>query len=129
MPEQDQSTTPLARQLVSFHEQEARRTLMRAAGRLSAIRAELWELHVELEGPEEVLNAIAEGERPETLAFSMQGTIECVNRDNLDAAIKSLEDAAMLSPGALRYEWEKRQEEQARIPKDRTSRGQETGDY
>ena len=66
----DRDTTPdltseapaFARTLLTYHEREARRTLMLAAGKLSAIRADLWSLHVNLEMPEEEVSAIAEGE-------------------------------------------------------------------
>lgn len=128
MPEQDESTRPaapaLARTLLTYHENQARRTLMQAAGKLSAIRADLWNLHVDLSIPDDEVGAILEGEKPESLAFAIQGAIECVNRDNLDGAIRTLEETALLSPGTLVTEWEEEQQRK----RAQTSRGQENSE-
>ncbi len=104
MPEQEESIPPKP---PTYNEQKAQRELMRAAGRLAAIRAGLWNIHVRLgESPDE--NAIAEGEVPETLAFAIRGAIECVNSDDLDPAIHTLEETARLTSGTLLAEWRER---------------------
>lgn len=110
MQDQEESTPPP--KPPTYNEQKAQRELMRAAGRLAAIRAGLWNIHVRLgESPDE--DAIAEGEIPETLAFAIRGAIECVNGDDLDSAIHTLEETARLTSGTLRAEWRERVRERA----------------
>lgn len=45
---------------------------------------------------------------PESLAFSLAGTVECILNDDLVPAVKSLDDAAVLTPTALVRDWERR---------------------
>jgi K+-sensing histidine kinase KdpD len=112
MPDRDESTPPPKPPAPTYDEQKAQRELIRAAGRLAAIRAALWNIHVRLgEGPNE--DAIAEGEIPETLAFAIRGAIECVNGDDLDPAIHTLEETARLTPSMLLKEWQERVRERA----------------
>jgi hypothetical protein len=111
MPDQEQSTPPAYTE-PTFQERHARVELMRAAGKLSAIRSELWNTHVSLdEAPDD--DAIAEGAMPETLSFAYRAAIEGVNKDNLEPAIGYLERTALVSVKALREEWEEERRRRA----------------
>lgn len=119
MPDQDQSTPPpvppvppSAADAAALLQQAARQELMRAAGKLSAVRSDLWSLHVALEISDAEETAIEEGEQPESLVFAMRGAIECVNRDGLDGAIRTLEETALLSQTTLDNEWKEERERQ-----------------
>ena len=45
---------------------------------------------------------------PESVAFSVAGTVECILNDDLVPAIRSLYEAAQLTPTALVLDWERR---------------------
>jgi hypothetical protein len=45
---------------------------------------------------------------PESVAFSIAGTVECILNDDLVPAVRSLHEAAQLTPAALVRDWERR---------------------
>lgn len=45
---------------------------------------------------------------PESVAFSVAGTVECILNDDLVPAVRSLYEAAQLTPTALVQDWERR---------------------
>lgn len=69
----------------------AQKELGRVAGGLRTLRDHLQNIHTQL-GEEPGENDMAEGRRPWSFAFSIRGTIECVIQDDLDPAIRSLEE-------------------------------------
>ena len=54
--------------------------------------------------------AMGEGTIPESLTFSLRGSIECVLADHLSPAQRVLEEAAAETPENLIREWQARQE-------------------
>jgi hypothetical protein len=114
MPSQDEFTpSNPADSMAAYEERHARSEIMRAAGKLSAVRSELWTLHVSLqESPDE--EEIAEGEKPETLSFAYRAAIESVNEDRLDPAIRYLERTALHTVRSLHAEWRNRKNDPLR---------------
>lgn len=98
---------PLPPPATSRREKAAQQTLLEQAQRLRATRIELLALHDHLgEPPDE--DQMAEGTLPETVTFSIRGTIECIVSDRLDPAVESLERVAKETAEELYEEWEER---------------------
>jgi hypothetical protein len=99
--------TPTAPPALTDQERAAQEALLRHAETLRGVRDDLLALHTDLgEPPEET--EMAEGTRPETVAFSIRGTVECLVSDRLEPAVTSLERTARETPEDLYEEWEER---------------------
>ena len=59
---------------------------------------------------------MGEGRIPESLSFSIRGTVECVLADDLEPAIASLEEVWRLTPEDLLDAWEAKQAEKEGRP-------------
>ncbi len=77
---------------------------------LKTTRLCLRELEESLIYPEES-EAMGEGRVPQSVAFALRGTIECILADDLEPAILSLEEAGEMTPEALYEDWQRRQAE------------------
>ena len=101
------TTAPAPPAAITPEEQAAQQALLHHAETLRTVRTGLLALHAGLgEPPDE--DQMAEGTRPETVAFSIRGTIECIVSDRLDPAVDSLERVAKETEEELYEEWEER---------------------
>ena len=60
--------------------------------------------------------AMGEWRAPQSVAFALRGTLECIRVDDLEPALLALEEAADLTPAALYDEWQRRQAEKEGRP-------------
>jgi hypothetical protein len=101
------TTTTLTPPAVTSEEQAAQKALLHHAETLRSVRDDLQALHDYLgEPPDE--EQMAEGTLPETVTFSIRGTIECLVSDRLDPAVDALERVARETSEVLYEEWAKR---------------------
>ena len=106
-PPETQDLTPPA---LTRAERKAQIVLLRAAGKLAAVRARLLILYSRLgELPED--DDMGEGRIPDSVRFSVRAAIECTADDHLDAVIQALEKAARDTPSDLAREWRERRQE------------------
>ena len=114
MPDHPQSTPPETQDrtppALTGTERKAQVALLRAAGKLAAVRTQLWIQHARLgELPED--DDMGERRIPDSVRFSVRAAIECTAEDHLGAAIRSLEKAARDTPSELAREWRKHRQE------------------
>lgn len=104
MPNQDQFTPPA----VTPAEAEAQRVFLILLDLLQTVKVFLGAAHTQLPDPPEA-EAMGEGTIPESLSFSLRGTIEVVLEDHIKPAIKSLKQATRETPEKLHRDWLRRQ--------------------
>ena len=63
------------------------------------------------EPPEDQSEAMGTGKAPESVAYSLAGTVDCIVNDDLLPAIHSLFEAAQLTPAILIRDWQRSQGE------------------
>ena len=103
MPDLPQSIPP-----VTPAEAEAQRVFLVLLDLLKTVKEFLGAIHAQLPDPPEA-EAMGEGTIPESLSFSLRGTIEVVLEDHIKPAIKSLKQAAKETPEKLHRDWLRRQ--------------------
>jgi len=105
MPDRQQSI-PAA----TPREAEAQRILKRVLELVGLLRWFLEEIHFRLPDPPQA-EAMGTGEIPESLTFSLRGSLECGLTDYVKPLQKLIQEAITESPGSLFYDWQERQRE------------------
>lgn len=59
----------------------------------------------------ETAEAMGEHRMPQSLTYSLIGSVECILMDDIEPAIAALDEAGDLTPGELFEEWQERQAE------------------
>lgn len=108
MPDRPKSIPPTPAPPITQAEADAQSILRTAGEMLQTIKAFLEAAYSDLPDP---LNAedMGEGRVPESLGFSLRGTIEIAIADHLDPLVKLLKQAAKETPARLIRDWQKRQ--------------------
>jgi hypothetical protein len=106
MRRQDKSTPKPAP--ITPAEKEAQSICRTARQMLETIKPFLEVAHSNLPDPPEA-EEMGEGRIPESLTFSLRGSIECAISDHLDPLMKLLRRAARETPEKLVNDWLKRQ--------------------
>lgn len=107
MRRQDKSTPPVPP--VTPEEQEAQRFLTRCLELLWFLEYVLEQARAKLTYPENS-EAMGTGEVPESLSFSLLGSIECALTDHIDPLDKLLREATTESPERLALVWQRRKD-------------------
>ncbi|HWM93573.1 MAG TPA: hypothetical protein VN493_22635 [Thermoanaerobaculia bacterium] len=107
MPDRKKSTPPPVPP-VTPAEAEAQGICRTARSMLETIKAFLEVAYLNLPDPSDAED-MGEGRIPESLAFSLRGSIECAISDHLDPLMKLLRRAAKETPARLVRDWQKRQ--------------------
>ena len=115
MPEPEKSTLvqPPYRP-ATLDEVAAQRLIRYAAGKLRMVAMSLRGVRHSL--PEvytaDEAEAMGENRAPQSLTFSLIGSMECILSDDIEPAIAALDEAGALTPAELFEEWQERQKEQ-----------------
>lgn len=112
MPDRDQCIPPSG---PPYHpatpdELAAQRVVRWCLSRLRQIVICLRGVHTSLPDPPEAED-MGEGRIPESLSFTIRGTVECALADDLEPAIASLEEVWRLTPEDLLDAWTAKQAE------------------
>ena len=108
MRRQDKSTPPVPP--VTPGEQEAQTALRNLADLVWFIEWFLDTVHSRLPDPPNA-EAMGTGQVPESLAFSLRGSVECALHDHVSPLYSLLKDAVEETPERLFRAWQKRQRE------------------
>ena len=109
MPDRQKSTPPTIPH-VTPEEQDARSDLRRVLELLWFVEHFLDLAKSRLAYPEDA-EAMGTGEIPESLSFSLLGSIECAQTDHVDPLHNLLRDATQETPEHLIREWRQRSKE------------------
>lgn len=107
MPDHEKSTPPPA-PAVTPEEASAQSICRTARSMLETLKAFLEVAHLNLPDPPEA-EEMGEGRIPESLAFSLRGSLECAISDHVDPLMKLLRRAAKETPARLIRDWQRRQ--------------------
>lgn len=112
MPEQDQCTPSQIPQKTR-DEVVAQRLIRCAAGKLREVAMVLRGIRHSLPETYAADEAEAQGEHrsPQSLTYSLIGSMECVLSDDIEPAIVALDEAGNLTPAELFDEWLEKQAE------------------
>lgn len=111
MPELSDSNPPMPAVPEHTHEEIAAQMVVKCCNSfLKAVRLCLLALEEALIYPDDS-EAMGEWRAPQSVAFALRGTLECVRADDLEPAILALEEAGEMTPEDLYEEWERRQAE------------------
>lgn len=108
MPSLPQSTPPPVPPITPG-EEEAQSFLRRVRELLWFVEFFLELAYSRLPDPPDA-EAMGTGEIPESLTFSLRGSIECAQTDHADPLHNLLRDAVQETPERLVYDWQRRQE-------------------
>ncbi len=109
MPRSEKSTLPPVPEHTA-EETAAQMVVKTCAAFLQTMISTLQALEEGLGYPEDSED-MGEGRVPQSVAFALRGTLECVLADDLEPALKALEEAADLTPEELYVYWQSRQAE------------------
>lgn len=109
MPDQSKSTLPSVPEHTA-EETGAQMVLEVCRVFLKTLILSLESLQDDLIYPEDSED-MGEWRAPQSVAFALRGTIECILADDLEPAFKSLEEAVNLTPDGLFAEWQRRKAE------------------
>lgn len=102
MPDQSNTIPPVPP--VTAAEAEAQRLFLVLLDILRTVKVFLGVVHAQLPDPADA-EAMGEGTIPESLSFSLRGTVEVVLEDHIRPAIRSLKKAAKETPESLHRDW------------------------
>ncbi|MEA2559520.1 MAG: hypothetical protein QOH06_1024 [Acidobacteriota bacterium] len=106
MPDRQKSTPPVPP--ITHGEEEAQSVLKRMLGLVALLQWFLEQVHFRLPDPLDA-EAMGTGEIPESLTFSLRGSIECALHDHVEPLEDLLRQAVAETPGNLVRDWHKRQ--------------------
>lgn len=117
MPEPEKSTLVLPPyRPATLDEVAAQRLIRYAAGKLRMVAMSLRGVRHSL--PEtysgDEAEAMGEHRIPQSLTYSLIGSVECILMDCLEGAIEDLDEAGAITPAELFEEWQERQKEKER---------------
>ena len=110
MPELTSKSTPPPVPPVTPGEEDAQSDLRRVLELLWFVEHFLELAYDRLPDPPDA-EAMGTGEIPQTLTFSLRGTIECARTDHVEPLDDLLREAVAETPGSLFREWRRRQRE------------------
>ena len=106
MPDRHKSTPPVPS--VTHLEEEAQSVLKRMLQLVALLRWFLEQVHFRLPDPLEA-EAMGNGAMPESLTFSLRGSIECALHDHVEPLESLLTRAVQETPEKLVRDWQERQ--------------------